>query len=681
MPIHIIDTGSQSISGDVTIQGLSSTQNLQQWKNTTGSSLTTITSAGNITIGSYTDASNYQRGIFTFLSGASASAFVIGTETSTTAGVSALSSLVSPIIIAPGYNQSLSATAPVIFQQTWGRAATVFTLLSANVTDTASNANSLLLDLRVGGSSKFQVDKNGSIYFRSNNQPADSQGGASFKTSSSGGIRASWGNGGGGWYFGGSDVNNTIVLDSGSGGRIGVNKSRVIDNVNHYADVDVWLYRDAAGTFAQRNGTASQTSRIYNTYTDANNYRRGIFTFLSGASAFVIGTETSTTAGVSALSALVSPIIIAPGYNQSLSATAPVVFQQTWGRAATVFTMLCADVIDNASSSSSRLLDLKVNGSTRFYIQKDGQFGTNGTTTINSGGNISLTSNTSIAGTFGVNASFGAYVNFGYAYAWSAGGSVYDVYLYRDGPGVLAQRNGLSAQEYRLYNSYSGSGSATEYLYTKANTGSSFTIGTSARGSGENRNIEFQTAGSTRMTITSSGNVGIGTTTPNEKLTVVGNISASGSLTLGTALAVAQGGTGGTDASTARTNLGLGTTDSPTFAALTVNGHFSAVTKSFLIDHPTKQNKKLQYGVVESDQHSVFVRGKTDQSIINLPEEWIGLVHADSVTVHLTPIGKFQGLFVVSQDNETIEVGGNDGYYNYTVYGERKDVDKLQVEI
>ena len=668
MPTHIIDTGSQSISGDVTIQGLSSTQNLQQWKNTTGSSLTTITSAGNITIGSYTDASNYRRGIFTFLSGASASAFVIGTETSTTAGVSALSSLVSPIIIAPGYNQSLSATAPVIFQQTWNNSANVFTLLSANVTDTASNLNSFFLDLRTGGTSRFYVTKLGAVraYVTTGgasdhifgNTTGDNNG-FRFDGTSSGpqGFRFS--------YYGFTLYNAAFGFTATSNGAL----------------PDLVLQRDAANTFAQRNGINSQTSRIYNTYTDANNYRRGIFTFLSGASAFVIGTETSTTAGVSALSALVSPIIIAPGYNQSLSATAPVVFQQTWGRAATVFTMLCADVIDNASSSSSRLLDLKVNGSTRFYIQKDGQFGTNGTTTINSGGNISLTSNTSIAGTFGVNASFGAYVNFGYAYAWSAGGSVYDVYLYRDGPGVLAQRNGLSAQEYRLYNSYSGSGSATEYLYTKANTGSSFTIGTSARGSGENRNIEFQTAGSTRMTITSSGNVGIGTTTPNEKLTVVGNISASGSLTLGTALAVAQGGTGGTDASTARTNLGLGTTDSPTFAALTVNGHFSAVTKSFLIDHPTKQNKKLQYGVVESDQHSVFVRGKTDQSIINLPEEWIGLVHADSVTVHLTPIGKFQGLFVVSQDNETIEVGGNDGYYNYTVYGERKDVDKLQVEI
>lgn len=51
MPIHIIDTGTQSISGDVIIQGLSSTQFLQQWKSNTGNTLMTVESSGNIGIG------------------------------------------------------------------------------------------------------------------------------------------------------------------------------------------------------------------------------------------------------------------------------------------------------------------------------------------------------------------------------------------------------------------------------------------------------------------------------------------------------------------------------------------------------------------------------------------------------------------------------------------------------
>ena len=42
-----------------------------------------------------------------------------------------------------------------------------------------------------------------------------------------------------------------------------------------------------------------------------------------------------------------------------------------------------------------------------------------------------------------------------------------------------------------------------------------------------------------------------------------------------------------------------------------------------------------------------------------------------------------QQLFVISQDNKTIKIGGlaHKGKYNYTVYGERKDVEKLKVNI
>jgi hypothetical protein len=57
-------------------------------------------------------------------------------------------------------------------------------------------------------------------------------------------------------------------------------------------------------------------------------------------------------------------------------------------------------------------------------------------------------------------------------------------------------------------------------------TGSTVTIGTN-----DNYNLNLETNNVTKMTIMSSGEVGIGTTTPNQKLTVVGNISASGTIT------------------------------------------------------------------------------------------------------------------------------------------------------
>lgn len=46
---------------------------------------------------------------------------------------------------------------------TWDDASTEFTSIKMNVTDTASDAASKLMDLQVGGTSKFTVDKSGNI--------------------------------------------------------------------------------------------------------------------------------------------------------------------------------------------------------------------------------------------------------------------------------------------------------------------------------------------------------------------------------------------------------------------------------------------------------------------------------------------------------------------------------------
>ena len=116
------------------------------------------------------------------------------------------------------------------------------------------------------------------------------------------------------------------------------------------------------------------------------------------------------------------------------------------------------------------------------------------------------------------------------------------------------------------------------------------------------------------------------------------------------------------------------------FINLEVNGAFTATTKSFLIDHPSKQGMKLQYASLEGPENGVYVRGTTDQGFITLPDYWKDLVDNDSMTVTLTPVGQFQPLFVEEKSNREIRVGGVCGYYDYVVYGERKDVNKLEVE-
>ena len=112
-----------------------------------------------------------------------------------------------------------------------------------------------------------------------------------------------------------------------------------------------------------------------------------------------------------------------------------------------------------------------------------------------------------------------------------------------------------------------------------------------------------------------------------------------------------------------------------------------ATTKSFLIPHPTKPGMKLRYGSLEGPENGVYVRGKlTNNNTIELPDYWKKLVDPDSITVNLTPIGRHQNLYVetIAENKVTI---GNSNLLNkdincfYTVFAERRDVDKLQVEI
>jgi len=151
---------------------------------------------------------------------------------------------------------------------TWNDAGTTFTSIKMNVTDTASAAGSLLLDLQVGGASKFKVSKGGVVLVGDGaaGTPSLSFTGASnkgFYQRSDSAVGMSWGSDevfhfsqgqvaiGGGW-----------ALAFGSGSLASV-------------AADTYLYRDAANTLAQRNGTNAQTFRLYNTYTDAANYERG----------------------------------------------------------------------------------------------------------------------------------------------------------------------------------------------------------------------------------------------------------------------------------------------------------------------------------------------------------------------------------------------------------------------
>ena len=109
-------------------------------------------------------------------------------------------------------------------------------------------------------------------------------------------------------------------------------------------------------------------------------------------------------------------------------------------------------------------------------------------------------------------------------------------------------------------------------------------------------------------------------------------------------------------------------------------GNFTATSKSFDIIHPTKENMRLRYGSLEGPENGVYIRGTAESNIIELPDYWTGLVHSDSITVSLTSVGSAQNIYVEKIENNKVYIGGNLEKAFFTVYGERKDIDKLTVE-
>lgn len=119
---------------------------------------------------------------------------------------------------------------------------------------------------------------------------------------------------------------------------------------------------------------------------------------------------------------------------------------------------------------------------------------------------------------------------------------------------------------------------------------------------------------------------------------------------------------------------------------LTVVGAFAATSKSFLIPHPetSKFGWMLQHGNLEGPEHGIYYRGRILGSTrINLPSYWKFLIHEETISVTLTPIGSYQKLYVTDVNSQYVEIKENgdnliDCYY--MVYGERKDIDRLLVE-
>ena len=125
-----------------------------------------------------------------------------------------------------------------------------------------------------------------------------------------------------------------------------------------------------------------------------------------------------------------------------------------------------------------------------------------------------------------------------------------------------------------------------------------------------------------------------------------------------------------------------------TFAAWA--GSIVATSKLFDIKHPTKPNHRLAHSALEGPEHGVYHRGiLKDSDIIELPDYWEGLVDYRTITVHLTPIGRYQylsydvaelGNRILVRHMTNIPNSSDHIHCSYVVYGERKDIDKITIE-
>jgi hypothetical protein len=174
---------------------------------------------------------------------------------------------------------------------TWADAGVTFTAIKMNVTDTASNAASLLMDLQVGGVSIASVRKNGLALFGPTAAFVNGIGIGTPSVNVGAGANVAS-------NFAGGQVNiwdSNLNVASLNAGGLALRSTGTVawGSGTSVATADLFLARDAANTLAQRNGVNAQAFRVYNTFTDASNYERGFARWSSNE--LQIGTENAGT--------------------------------------------------------------------------------------------------------------------------------------------------------------------------------------------------------------------------------------------------------------------------------------------------------------------------------------------------------------------------------------------------
>lgn len=211
--------------------------------------------------------------------------------------------------------------------------------------------------------------------------------------------------------------------------------------------------------------------------------------------------------------------------------------------------------------------------------------------------------------------------------------------------------------------------------------------------SGSHNDAELNAgSGGTVHMVINDGNVGIGTTSPTEKLTVKGNIKLDKDSTISSPGRMHISG---------EESLYLLNKNGVTIGKewggngnLFVQGTLSATAKSFMIDHPLDpENKYLIHACLEGPENVVFYRGEAHlnngQVTVILPEYFEALTRKEKRTVMVTPKIEGEapvsglaasdvknGAFIVKQ----IDDKNHSQKFYWEIKAIRSDIEELKVE-
>jgi hypothetical protein len=373
--------------------------------------------------------------------------------------------ITAPGFVGSGYSLTGSASASFVdLSGTWNTTGTP-TALKLNITDTASNASSALMDLQVGGASKFRVRKNGALTLAGTSTD---------------------------WLIDGNQSAGYLAFAGPVGAiRFAVNWSGQFVLSSDYA-------------LAWSAGNALQTPNLFLGRRAAANLRLG------AADAAAPVAQTLSVQSVSAGTAdTAGQIFTIAGSQSTGSAGGGTVRIQLspGGEAGTNQNALVTTHTFSVFSTERTLTWNGTNNDNTFRIRTDLN-----TSTLIFGNTID--GNYAFCGFSGSNGKrFGLLSDTYFCFVSGGLNASPDVRLYRDDAAALAQRNDNNGQTFRVYGRYTSSTNHERFFISAPTTsGAAVQLGTQkGSGGGAARALELQTDGTTRLTISATGVVSIGT--------------------------------------------------------------------------------------------------------------------------------------------------------------------------